>query len=643
MLALARLIISRMVLKFNSASGTTDEAGKVEKEAPAVQSPVIEPVASSDSSDAVLSDGATDETSSVSEPEWHGKDCCKSYKELPVMPLPDLDETLDYWLESNQHLFSHEQLESIQQDIQAMRATNSTARLVLRDLYLKHADDQTNSWFTNIVTNARFLCRRAPIAPWTSIMISQRDNPGKRHNQVERAAIITSATVSFKRAIEAGEVEPLEIAGKPECTWGWAWLFNSTRVPQPHCDKVVSYASSTVRDHVAVLRKGRVFKVMLQDQDDKDVPLDQLEGIFEAIVAQVEGDDVLSTLLTTDERESWAKVSLDVFIIVLVSLTHLQIRNTLQELSPTNVDYFTVLDSAMFVLCLDSNSPETPDAIARGGYIGNGVNRWFDKVLQFYVSANGRSGMLTEHGILDGTTATGLLDWISNAMDAYTSSQRTSSQSSVKVPVEEVVLQLSPELEQHTVALREKYEQATSKSTYVREQLKEFGTDFLLQSRVPVKGVIDVTFQLAIRLFFGKNMLSWEPTSGTLFHAGRPDAMQRSTPAVNAFCDAASGLSQDKTQLRALLLEATKSINAGMRTQLLGRGSQRLFEVLSYSWPADVPKPSFLSDMVFFGRPSPPIFAQTNSLEGKMTVEDFVHLMPDTDGFWSFISPEKNL
>lgn len=319
-----------------------------------------------------------------------------------------------------------------------------------------------------------------------------------------------------------------------------------------------------------------------------------------------------------------------------------QIRETLSESSPSNFDYLHVLDSAMFVLCLDSGSPETPDEIARHGYIGDGANRWFDKILQFYVSANGRSGMLTEHGILDGTTVTRLLDWISERMDAYT--PQTSSDQSLSVKLEEVILQMTPKLKEHTVALHDKYKQATSKSTYVREQLGEFGTDFLIRSRVPVKGVIDVTFQLAIRLFFGKNMLSWEPTSGTLFHAGRPDAMQRATPAVNAFCDAAAQYPQeiDTAQLRGLLLRATKSINAGMKMQLLGRGSQRLFEVMSYSWPTNEPKPAFLSDMVFFGRPSPPIFAQTNSLEGKMTVDDFVHLMPDTDGFWSFISPDKN-
>lgn len=144
-------------------------------------------------------------------------------------------------------------------------------------------------------------------------MGAQRDICGKRHSQSERAAIITCAALSYRRAMNAGEVKPLEIAGRPECTWGWGWLFNSTRVPQLNCDKIVSFASrpddGDARDHVAVLRKGHVFQVGLQDREGKDVSFPQLQAAFEAIVALVEGDDLWSCLLTTDERDSWAKVS----------------------------------------------------------------------------------------------------------------------------------------------------------------------------------------------------------------------------------------------------------------------------------------------------------------------------------------------
>lgn len=313
----------------------------------------------------------------------------------------------------------------------------------------------------------------------------------------------------------------------------------------------------------------------------------------------------------------------------------------------------------MFVLCLDAGNPDTPEQIARQGYIGDGSNRWFDKVVQFYVSANGRSGQITEHGIIDGTTPARLLEWIARAMDQYAAvsthhNGQMNGHSSSKVELEEVSLETTPAIETHMVALREKYHLTTSKSTYVREQLDEFGTDFLVQSRAPVKGVIDLTFQLAVRLFFGQNMLSWEPMSAAAFHTGRSDAMQRATPAVNGFCDAVANTYQGRdqqsdpdtsVQLRALLSAATRSMNAGMQTLLNGRSYLRVFEVLSYLWPtanANTPKPAFLSEMVFFGSPSPPIFAQSNAVDSEMIVADFVHLMPDTDGFWSFLSPEKN-
>ncbi|KAK5653765.1 hypothetical protein OQA88_7922 [Cercophora sp. LCS_1] len=618
-IALAKLIVSRMELMCK-ASGT---ASVTEEDAAAATNGATNGSTNGDTN------GHTNGTSNGK--TGHGLECCKLHKEVPAQPLPDLDDTLDYWLEANEHLYDGQQLESIRQDIAAVRAPDSPARQILQGMYKRHGHDKTNGWFTDIVTEARFLCARGPIAPYANIMGGHRD-PKTPHSQAERAAIITSAVVSFKHAMDAGEVEPLELAGKPECTSRWGWLFNSTRVPQLKCDKMVSYSSSVVRNHVAVLRKGRIFKVMLQDVEGKDASLHQLETIFGAIAEQVQGDELWSGILTTDNRDSWA-----------------EIRETLSALSPTNQEYFNVIDSAMFVLCLDATNPITPEDMARQGYIGDGANRWFDKVLQFWVSENGRSGQITEHGVVDGTTPARLMEWITKGLESFSATGNgnghANGNGASSVTLEEVALQTTPEIESHMNVLRKRFRTSTSASSYVREQLDEFGTDFLIESRAPVKSVIDLTFQLAVRLYFGKNMLSWEPMSAAHFHTGRADALQRATPAANAFCDAAAAEeSVDNAQLRALLLAAAKQASVGMQTMLTGRSYLRVFEVLSYLWPADasVPKPKFLSDMIFFGRPFPPIYAQTNGIDSDIIVDDFVHLMPDTDGFWSIIVPEKN-
>lgn len=156
MLALAKVIVSRMSLKFHKVNGEIPDKDRNRQEDATTQV----------GTNSQLSAAPTADGADVARRLYgHGQDCCKLHLELPVQPLPDLDDTLDYWLEANEHLFSPQQLESIHRDIHAMRAPDSPARQILRNLCDTHGHDKTNSWFSDVVTDARFLCRRAPVAP----------------------------------------------------------------------------------------------------------------------------------------------------------------------------------------------------------------------------------------------------------------------------------------------------------------------------------------------------------------------------------------------------------------------------------------------------------------------------------------------
>lgn len=288
--SLAKLVVSRMNLKCN-AMKKGDVGVDDKQDAPA--------------------DGQGQQPAPTGDTSSHGYDCCKRSKELPVQPLPDLDDALDFWLEANEHFHSPEQLETIHEDIKTMRAPGSPARQVLQDMFAAHADDKSNGWLDEILTDARFLCQRDPLAPYHSIMASLRESKNP-HSQAERAAIITLSSLSFKRSLEAGEVEPLEVAGKPECMWRMRWLFNSVRVPKLGCDKMMHYGEEqkTSPDYIAVLRKGHLFKVVLQDENQgQDISFGLLKATFEAIVAHVQDDGIWPGILTTDKRDSWAMVS----------------------------------------------------------------------------------------------------------------------------------------------------------------------------------------------------------------------------------------------------------------------------------------------------------------------------------------------
>ena len=72
-----------------------------------------------------------------------------------------------------------------------------------------------------------------------------------------------------------------------------------------------------------------------------------------------------------------------------------------------NAESLRVVDSALFVLCLDDDAPATPEAVARtmlhgtyamrgGVQVGSITNRWYDK-MQIIVCANGSCGVNFEH------------------------------------------------------------------------------------------------------------------------------------------------------------------------------------------------------------------------------------------------------
>jgi hypothetical protein len=241
---------------------------------------------------------------------FHGYECCKLNEELPDQPLPNLDDALDFWLEANTHLYNPKQLESIQRDFTTMRSPDGPARQILKDLFETHKHEKNNAWYNDVVTNARYLSSRDPIAPFKSIMGAHRDSE-RLHSQAERAAVISASALSFKRAMKAGQVEPLRLGGKPECTWRWGWLFNSVRVPQKGCDKMVRYESNdeSPSEFIAVLRRGHLFKVQLQGPGGDDLSIDALKATFETIIAQVKDEGIWSGILTTDNRDSWALVS----------------------------------------------------------------------------------------------------------------------------------------------------------------------------------------------------------------------------------------------------------------------------------------------------------------------------------------------
>jgi carnitine O-palmitoyltransferase 2 len=152
----------------------------------------------------------------------------------------------------------------------------------------------------------------------------------------------------------------------------WPRLFSTCRIPRLIRDDIHHFQGSR---HIIVLRNGHAFAFDVVSRDGKVEPVDAIAATLFDIQRKFKTylpstfDDSLShsiPTLTAADRDTWATLR--------------------QDLSrhPTNAESLALIDSALFVVCLDSeedvksiHNTHAP-SIARALH-NRGRNRWFDK------------------------------------------------------------------------------------------------------------------------------------------------------------------------------------------------------------------------------------------------------------------------
>jgi len=139
--------------------------------------------------------------------------------------------------------------------------------------------------------------------------------------------------------------------------------------------------------------------------DDQNLPLlteREVRKILQAIINDADTTDPLDVargavgVLSTENRKIWSSL-----------------RTMLSE-DKHNKSCLSVVDQALFVVCLDDTTPENLADVCNnylcgtyklqnGEQIGTCVNRWYDK-LQIIVCADGSAGINFEHTGVDGHT-----------------------------------------------------------------------------------------------------------------------------------------------------------------------------------------------------------------------------------------------
>lgn len=303
-------------------------------------------------------------------------------------------------------------------------------------------------------------------------------------------------------------------------------------------------------------------------------------------------------------------------------------------ISETNAEYFKTIEESAFILALDDNEPVTKEERIKFGYVGDGYNRWFDKSIQYVVPRNGRSAHLVDHSRIDGISTYRLNNLVQAAINAHKpKSQNGAVPASSFIPYEEYQIESTNEIDNHILGLRQYYLSQTTPKTYSYITRPELGKDFLLLNSVPIKGAVDLTMQLASRLFHGYTPAAWEVLSVAQFYRGRTEIVQVVSDSMLKFIDAALNPSISNTERRKLLITAAQEGNAYSKRGNEGQNYFRLMDVLELMSPrpGQEGRPSIYENAVW-KRVEPGLHLMMTLADGGL--EDVAYNMFGEDSIW---------
>lgn len=364
-----------------------------------------------------------------------------------------------------------------------------------------------------------------------------------RNNQVTRAASLIMSSLEFVRAVRKEELPPDKVKGTPLCMYQFSRLFGTARVPT---DAGCQIEQDPESKHIAVMCHGQLYWFDVLD-DNSDVIMTERDM---AINLQTILEDAMQTpiqeaakgalgVLTTENRKIWSG---------LRELLH-------HEPASNNADSLNIVDSALFILCLDYTEPTNvadlcqnmlcgTSLVEKGVQIGTCTNRWYDK-LQIIVCKNGSAGINFEHTGVDGHTVlrfasdiytdtilrfartiNGLAPtlWTSTSPDP--SKRDPDSFGDVSTTPRKLEWDMLPELSIAVRFAETRLADLIEQNEFQCLDFATYGKNFITSMGFSPDAFVQMAFQAAYFGLYGKAECTYEPAMTKVYLHGRTEAIR---------------------------------------------------------------------------------------------------------------------
>ena len=475
----------------------------------------------------------TTTTAAATLPMWENQ------SDLPRLPIPDLSATHDLFLEAVEPILSPDTYAATKASAGSFFSSSEATAL---QSALAKVDDAApdHSWFHEF-HNDMYMNARYPTFLYKNPCGVCKDELLKKAGittQLDTAAHIICSMLVFARKVLNHTLSPDEFKGFPLDMLQYDRMFGTSRIPGLTRDTFLSPADRSAISHIVVVRDGRWWKLTFPQNSQPSYP--QTKAALEAVLSACDAEQQEGTpaedvgALTTSDRETWASN-----------------RAKLVDCSPDNATYLSAIDTALFVLCLDTPAEDTSLASAMHAAVhGDCKSRWFDKPLQLIITSDGKVCTNAEHSWGDGIA---LVRWGGELLQEIQSpSYITDSSDSPPVTVDRFQFSLSPSLISEIADAAEKAQSLAATWAFSNFDFKDFGADFFKQNGFSPDSVMQQIMQLAYFKQHKKMTSVYCVAQHMAFKAGRNERMRGSTRLAKQFIDSVDQAEDVQEQYRKL-------------------------------------------------------------------------------------------
>lgn len=474
--------------------------------------------------------------------------------QLQKLPIPDLAQTCEKYLSVLKPLQNPREHQNTEAAVKNFLETSGPQ---LQEELIKYAS--TRSSYIEQFWYDSYLNYDSPVVlNLNPFFLLEDDSMPYSTNQVQRAATLTTSSLRFIRALRREELPPDAIRSKNLCMYQYSRLFGSSRIPTA---SGCVMQSDTTSKHIVVACHSQFYWFdVLDENNDLIMTEPDMAVNFQTIVDDARETPITEAakgavgVMTTENRRIWASIR----------------ESMTRDDDPTNNDCIKVIDSALFVVCLDHASPEGMSDLARnmlcglsviekGVQVGTCTNRWYDK-LQIIVTENAKAGINFEHTGVDGHTVLRYVSdiytdtilrfaksingqspslWASISPDP--SKRDPASFGDVSTTPRKLEWSMVPEL---TLPLRfaeTRLADLIEQNDFQALEFQHYGMKEIKNMGFSPDAFVQMAFQAAYYALYGKVECTYEPSMTKRFLHGRTEAIRsvsvESAAFVRKFCE----------------------------------------------------------------------------------------------------------